>query len=81
MMHGFSTFKILPRKAKLLETHGHDLVLLFRLPNLPLQDILRILGSCSEQSDNFLAIHRHPLRFALHHFTRFLMHDALELQE
>jgi hypothetical protein len=43
MMHGFSTFKILPRKAKLLETHGHDLVLLFRLPNLPLQGILRIL--------------------------------------
>jgi hypothetical protein len=40
-MHGFSTFKILPRKG--LETHGHDLVLLFRLPNLPLQGILRIL--------------------------------------
>jgi hypothetical protein len=52
MMHGFSTFKILPQ-AKLLETHGHDLVLLFRLPNLPRQDILRILLDLALNNQKF----------------------------
>jgi hypothetical protein len=58
----------------------HDLVLQFLLPNLPRQDTSHFAGSCSEQSDNFLAIHRH--RFCVVPFhVPFLLRDALVLQE
>jgi phosphoenolpyruvate carboxylase len=59
-------------KAKLLETHGHDLVLLFRLPNLPRQDILRILLDLALNNLTISQSTATHYGFALHHFTRFL---------
>jgi hypothetical protein len=51
------------------------------LPNLPRQDTLRILQDLALNNQKVPAIHRHPLRFTLDHFTRFFSGVTLALQE
>jgi hypothetical protein len=62
MMHCFSTFKILPRNGKLLETFGHALFSRSPAESPSTRYTSHFAGSCSEQSES-PAIHRHPLRF------------------
>jgi hypothetical protein len=44
-------------KAKLLETHGHDLVLLFRLPNLPHNNLCFALICKHTAAHTFFCFH------------------------